>query len=274
MSGTVEKLVLTRGSRSGHLRPRRQPVCQGTWRCELIEYQQVSKQYSAKVRALDDVSFDVAKGEFLFIVGPSGAGKSTLLRLAYREERPTAGTVIVDGRDVSKLRSPAVAYLRRNIGVVFQDFKLLPRKTVHENVAFALEVTGAGASEIRRRVGAVLDLVGLRSRHRAYPEELSGGEQQRTCLARAMANGPKILLADEPTGNLDPETGTELMQALYDISLLGTTVMVATHAHSIVDAFRCRVVRLEKGRLVRDDRKSGYWGADGVRLGYEGDGQP
>jgi cell division transport system ATP-binding protein len=237
----------------------------------LIEFDQVSKQYSARIHALDDVTLEVAKGEFVFVVGPSGAGKSTLLRLAYREEQPTSGRVVVDGRDVGKMRSNAVAYLRRNIGVVFQDFRLLPRKTVFENIAFALEVTGARPAETRRRVGAVLELVGLRNRHRAYPEELSGGEQQRTSLARAMANSPKILLADEPTGNLDPETGTQLMQALWDISLLGTTVMVATHAHSIVDAFRCRVVRLEQGRLVRDDRRSGYWGADSVHLGFSED---
>jgi cell division transport system ATP-binding protein len=237
---------------------------------QLIEFRGVSKHYSARVHALTDVALEVAKGEFVFVVGPSGAGKSTLLRLVYREESPTSGRVIIDGRDVGALRPAAIPLLRRQIGVVFQDFKLLPRKTVFENVAFALEVTGVRPSEIRRRVGAVLDLVGLRNRHRAYPEELSGGEQQRTCLARALANSPKILLADEPTGNLDPETGTELMQALWDVSLMGTTVMVATHAHSIVDAFRCRVVRLEKGRLVRDDLRSGYWGPGGLKLTRDG----
>jgi len=226
----------------------------------VIEFRDVSKEYQGGIYALADIDLVIDKGEFVFVVGPSGAGKSTLLRLAYRADLPTSGQVTVDGRDVASLHSNQVAFLRRNIGVVFQDFKLLPRKTVFENVAFAMEVTGARPNEIRRRAAQVLDLVGLRARSKAFPLELSGGEQQRTCLARAMVNSPKILLADEPTGNLDPETGIQLMQALFDISLLGTTVVVATHAQTIVDCFRTRVVRLDKGRLTRDDSLGGYWG--------------
>ncbi len=238
----------------------------------MIEFRNVSKQYQGSVRALSDVSLSIGKGEFVFIVGPSGAGKSTLLRMVYRAETPTAGDVFVDGRNVAALHHTQIPYLRRNIGVVFQDFKLLPRKTVFENVAFALEVTGARPSDTRRRVTAVLDLVDLRARAKAYPNELSGGEQQRTCLARAMVNSPRILLADEPTGNLDPETGSTLMQALHDISLLGTTVVVATHAHSIVDTFRTRVVRVEKGFLVRDDALGTYWGPRGFNPLHDGMG--
>jgi cell division transport system ATP-binding protein len=226
----------------------------------VIEFRDVSKEYQGGIYALADIDLVIDKGEFVFVVGPSGAGKSTLLRLAYRADLPTSGQVTVDGRDVASLHSNQVAFLRRNIGVVFQDFKLLPRKTVFENVAFAMEVTGARPNDIRRRAAQVLDLVGLRARSKAFPLELSGGEQQRTCLARAMVNIPKILLADEPTGNLDPETGIQLMQALFDISLLGTTVVVATHAQTIVDCFRTRVVRLDKGRLTRDDALGGYWG--------------
>lgn len=262
MSIPVERHVLARGSRIIQAQtPIANPPTSGG--VDLIEFRNVSKQYQGSVRALSDVSLSIGKGEFVFIVGPSGAGKSTLLRMAYRADVPTSGDVFVDGRNVAALRHSQVPFLRRNIGVVFQDFKLLPRKTVSENVAFALEVTGARPADIRRRVAGVLDLVGLRARARAYPNELSGGEQQRTCLARAMANSPKILLADEPTGNLDPETGNHLMQALFDISLVGTTVVVATHAQAIVDAFRTRVVRLEKGHLVRDDALGSYWGPRG-----------
>lgn len=228
--------------------------------CFLIEFREVSKTYDNHIRALVDVDLYVGKGEFVFVVGPSGAGKSTLLRMVYREDRPSQGHVLVDGKDVSRLRPASVPYLRRNIGVVFQDYKLLPARTAYENVAFALEVTGAGAYEIKRRTLQALELVGLRGRQRSYPHELSGGEQQRTSLARAIVNSPKILVADEPTGNLDPQAGAELMNYLLNISLLGTTVMVATHARSIVDELQCRVIRLERGRVVRDDARAGYYG--------------
>lgn len=236
----------------------------------MIEYRGVSKRYAGGISALSQVDLFVGKGEFVFVIGPSGAGKSTLLRLAYRADVPSTGEVIVDGRNVAAMRPSQVPYLRRNIGVVFQDFKLLPSRTVYENIAFAMEVTGAKPNEIRRRAAQVLDLVGLRGRAKAFPQELSGGEQQRTCLARAMVNSPKILLADEPTGNLDPETGTQIMQALFDISLLGTTVVVATHAQTIVDSFRTRVVRLDRGEVTRDDGFGGYWGPLNPRAGGGG----
>ncbi|OGS70637.1 MAG: cell division ATP-binding protein FtsE [Firmicutes bacterium RBG_13_65_8] len=226
----------------------------------MIEFHEVTKVFGGHIRALSDVDLFIGKGEFVFVVGPSGAGKSTLLSLIYREDLPTSGFVVVDGRNLNSLRRPSVPYLRRGIGVVFQDYRLLPRKTVWENVAFALEVTGAGKAETRKRVVHVLELVGLRSRQRNYPNELSGGEQQRTCLARALVNSPKILLADEPTGNLDPEAGLNLMHRLADISVLGTTVVIATHAKPIVDLFRARVVRLERGRVVSDALRAGYDG--------------
>ncbi|MDP2872286.1 MAG: cell division ATP-binding protein FtsE [Bacillota bacterium] len=226
----------------------------------MIEFRNVSKVYDHNIRALAGVDFRVGKGEFVFVVGPSGAGKSTMLRMVYREELPSEGQVFVEGRDLARLRAASVPYLRRGIGVVFQDFKLLPSRTTFENVAFALEVTGARSYEIKRRTTQALELVGLRGRQRAYPHELSGGEQQRTSLARAVVNSPKILVADEPTGNLDPQTGRQLMQYLHNISLMGTTVLVATHARSIVDEFQCRVVRLERGRIVRDDQRAGYFG--------------
>jgi len=233
----------------------------------LIEFHDVSKVFDNRVRALSEVDLFIGKGEFAFVVGPSGAGKSTLLRLIYRADLPTKGSVIVDGRNLGTMRRSAIPFLRRNIGVVFQDFKLLPRRNVHENVAFALEVTGLARSETRKRVAQVLDVVGLRSKQRSYPDELSGGEQQRVSLARALANSPKILLADEPTGNLDPEAGASLMRHLVEISLLGTTVLVATHAKPIVDVFRARVIRLERGRVVSDEERSGYDGSLSPRGG-------
>lgn len=230
----------------------------------VIEFRQVKKTYGDRIHALSEVDFHVGKGEFVFVVGPSGAGKSTLLRLIYREEVATEGQVIVDGRDVGRMKPRALPYLRRNVGVVFQDFKLLPARTLWENVAFPLEVTGARPHETRRRVAQVLDLVGLRGRSRAYPAELSGGEQQRACLARAMANSPGILLADEPTGNLDPATGAEVMHGLLSFSVMGTTVVVATHARPFVDSIHRRVVRLERGRVVSDEQNAGYGGPHGA----------
>ena len=224
----------------------------------MIRMDNVTKIYKGSVPALENVSLDVQKGEFVFLVGPSGSGKSTLLRLLTKEEEPTAGRIWVAGKDIGTLSSWKVPYLRRNIGCVFQDFKLLPRKTVRENVAFALEVIGRPRAQIRTQVPQILELVGLRNRIDAYPDELSGGEQQRVSIARAFVNRPLILLADEPTGNLDPKTSIGIMRLLDRINRTGTTVIMATHDQSIVDTMRRRVVELEGGRLVRDQARGVY----------------
>ncbi len=224
----------------------------------MIEFYDVTKTYPNGVTALRNVTATIAKGEFVFIVGPSGAGKSTLVRLVYRDDLPTSGYVFVNGVNLSKLRPSRVPYLRRSIGVVFQDFKLLPRKTAYENVAFAMRVTGATPREIARRVPATLELVGLADRADAYPNELSGGEQQRTALARAIVNHPVVLVADEPTGNLDPATSWGIVKLLLEINRRGTTVLMATHAKTIVDAARRRVIALERGCVVRDRQRSDY----------------
>lgn len=210
--------------------------------------------------ALRDINIRISRGEFVFLVGPSGAGKSTLLRLLYREELPTVGEVWVDNRNLNLLRPRDVPYLRRRIGVVFQDFehKLLPHKTVFENVAYALLVTEASRREINRRVPAVLDLVGLGERSDRYPHQLSGGEKQRVALARAMVNNPALLLADEPTGNLDPRTALEIMGLLTEINRRGTTVVVASHAEYIVNTFRKRVICLREACVVRDQERGVY----------------
>ncbi|PZN09444.1 MULTISPECIES: cell division ATP-binding protein FtsE [Thermaerobacter] len=224
----------------------------------MIEFINVSKVYPNGVTALEDVSLHVERGEFVFLVGPSGAGKSTLVRLIYREETPTQGVVMVDGLNVGRLRRRDVPFLRRQMGVVFQDFKLLPNRTAYENVAFAMFVTGHTPRQIRRRVPEVLELVGLRDKAGALPSELSGGEQQRVAVARAVVNHPKILLADEPTGNLDPETAWGIMELLVEINRRGTTVLVATHAQTIVNALKRRVVRLEGGRIAADHAQGVY----------------
>jgi cell division transport system ATP-binding protein len=229
----------------------------------LIHLRSVTLVYPNGVRALDHVSLDIAKGSFVFLVGHSGTGKSSLLRLLYRETVPTSGEVTVDGVRVDRLRRSRVPQLRRNVGVVFQDFKLLPNKTVWENVAFAMQVTGAATRDVRRQVPRVLDLVGLSHKSRMLPSELSGGEQQRTAIARALVNNPKILLCDEPTGNLDPSNTTEIMELLLRINLKGTTVVVATHNQSVVDRMRRRVVRLEDGRILTDEER-GYYFLDGA----------
>lgn len=210
--------------------------------------------------ALRDVNIHIERGEFVFLVGPSGAGKSTLLRLLYREERPTSGEIWVNNYCLNVLRSKHVPQLRRSLGVVFQDFdhKLLPSKTIFDNVAFALVVTEASRREISRRVPAVIEMVGLSGKERLYPHQLSGGERQRVSLARAMVNQPVLLLADEPTGNLDPETAMEIMSLLVEINDRGTTVLVATHAEHIVNAFRKRVIALKEGCLVRDEERGLY----------------
>ncbi|RJQ08311.1 MAG: cell division ATP-binding protein FtsE [Bacillota bacterium] len=235
----------------------------------MIEFYEVSKTYLNGVTALRDVTITIAKGEFVFVVGLSGAGKSTLARLVYREELPTKGYVFVNGVNLARLKPRAVPYLRRNIGVVFQDFKLLPRKTAYENVAFALRVTGASPREIARRVPACLELVGLGGKGDAYPDELSGGEQQRTALARAIANHPLVLVADEPTGNLDPTTSWDIVRLLLEVNQRGTTVLMATHAKHIVDAVRRRVITLDKGLVVSDKLRGGY-GDGGERAWAQG----
>jgi cell division transport system ATP-binding protein len=224
----------------------------------MISVQQVSKIYRGSVPALDDVSVEVEKGEFVFIVGPSGSGKSTFIRLLLKEEEPTRGQIFVAGKRLDRMSSWKVPHLRRNIGTVFQDFKLLADKTVFENVAFALDVIGKPKSAIDTRVPEILELVGLGEKLNSYPDELSGGEQQRVSIARACVNRPLILLADEPTGNLDPATSVDIMRLLDRINRIGTTVVMATHDHAIVDAMRRRVIELETGRVVRDQERGVY----------------
>lgn len=225
----------------------------------MIRFQNVTKVYqNATSPSLNGVNLRIEKGEFVFIVGPSGAGKSSLIKMLYREELPTSGQVVVGGRDIARLRPSEVPYLRRNLGVVFQDYKLLPERTVFDNVAFALEVTEAPRREVARRVPAALEMVGLRHKANARPTELSGGEQQRIAMARAIVRNPMVILADEPTGNLDPENSYAIMRLLLDINRMGATVVVATHARELVNDFRQRVVALEKGVVVRDEERGTY----------------
>ncbi len=224
----------------------------------MITYENVTKVYKGDVVALRDISVEVAKGEFLFLVGPSGSGKSTFLRLLLREELPTEGNIVVAGREITKLSRWKVPHLRRNIGCVFQDYKLLDTKTVYENVAFALEVIGRPKNVIQSQVPQILDLVGLTSKAKNFPNELSGGEQQRVSIARAFVNRPLILLADEPTGNLDPATTVGIMRLLDRINKTGTTVVMATHDQRIVDAMRRRVIELDRGEMVRDQSRGVY----------------
>jgi cell division transport system ATP-binding protein len=228
----------------------------------VIRLENVTKTFrrgrDGEVTALDDVTVEVTKGEFVFIVGPSGSGKSTLMRLLTREQRPDSGEVWVAGKNLRRLRSWKIPLLRREIGYVYQDFKLLPTKTVRENVAFALEVIGRRRQEIRERVPEVLELVGLTDKADSLPHELSGGQQQRVSVARAFVNNPRLLLADEPTGNLDPATSVEIMKLLDRINRTGTTVVMATHDQQIVDSMRRRVVELEDGRVVRDQSRGVY----------------
>ncbi len=224
----------------------------------MIEFRNVTKYYDNGVLALEDVSFRIERGEFVFIVGPTGMGKTTLLKLIYREELPTRGDVLINGVNITKLRPHQVALLRRRLGIVFQDFKLLPNKTVYENVAFAMEVLGYSKREIRNRVGRVLDIVGLLHKSNCYPSELSGGEQQRTSIARALVNNPPIFIADEPTGNLDMATSWEIMEFIKKINARGTTVIMATHNKEIVNAMRERVISLYKGRIIKDEYNGSY----------------
>lgn len=225
----------------------------------MIEFINVTKRYDeGDVIALDDVSFKVEKGEFVFLVGPSGAGKSTLTELIIKEEVMTKGEIIINGQALSNLPDKKIPYLRRNIGMVFQDFRLLPGRTVYENVAFAMQVTGASSRTIKRNVPSVLNMVGLSHKMDMTPDQLSGGEQQRVSLARAMVNHPPIIIADEPTGNLDPENAQEIMNLLDDINKKGTTMIVATHAKNFVDEMQKRVLAIEHGKLVRDEEKGAY----------------
>ena len=224
----------------------------------MIRFETVTKTYKGEVVALREASAEIQRGEFVFLVGPSGSGKSTFIRLINREEVPDAGKILVAGKDVSSLSSWKVPYLRRNIGYVFQDYKLLPKKTVTENVAFALEVIGRPRPIIKRQVPAILELVGLSRKADRLPEELSGGEQQRISIARAFVNRPLILLADEPTGNLDPATSVGIMRLLDRINRSGTTVVMATHDRGIVDTMRRREIELDRGMLVRDESRGVY----------------
>ncbi len=223
----------------------------------MIEFKNVSKVYDTGTEAVHNANFRIDKGEFVFLVGSSGSGKSTLIKLILKEEEPTRGNIIINGKDTTFLKPKKVPFLRRSMGVVFQDFRLLPDKTVYENVAFAMYIVKATPRHIRRQVPMVLSLVGLSAKAKMYPNELSGGEQQRVALARALVNNPSMIIADEPTGNLDPDTAWEIMNLLNDINLRGTTVVMATHAKNIVDAMNKRVIHIHQGNIVRD-QKGGY----------------
>ena len=224
----------------------------------IIAMDHVSKQYSTGVEALSDVSIRIHKGEFVFVVGKSGSGKSTFIKLLLKELNPTEGRIFVGGRQVTNLKRKQVSLYRRKIGVVFQDFRLLKNKTVFENVAFAQEIIGMTKRDIARNVPIMLEMVGLKGKEKMYPHELSGGEQQRVAIARALINQPTILLADEPTGNLDPKTAWDIMMLLEEVNKMGTTVVVVTHNTDVVDVMQKRVINLEDGVLVRDEKKGGY----------------
>ncbi|MCO4529219.1 cell-division ATP-binding protein FtsE [Streptococcus infantarius subsp. infantarius] len=224
----------------------------------LIEMKGVTKKYHRSTTALRDINVSINPGEFVYIVGPSGAGKSSFIKLLYREEKVSAGILKVGEFNLTKMKKRQIPILRRSIGVVFQDYKLLPKKTVFENVAYAMQVIGEKPREIKKRVPEVLELVGLKHKMRSFPDQLSGGEQQRVAIARAIVNNPKVLIADEPTGNLDPEISWEIMQLLERINLQGTTVLMATHNKQIVDNLRHRVIAIEEGRIVRDEEEGEY----------------
>ena len=224
----------------------------------IIAMDHISKQYSTGVEALSDVSIRIHKGEFVFVVGKSGSGKSTFIKLLLKELNPTEGRIFVGGRQVTNLKGKQVSLYRRKIGVVFQDFRLLKNKTVFENVAFAQEIIGMTKRDIARNVPIMLEMVGLKGKEKMYPHELSGGEQQRVAIARALINQPTILLADEPTGNLDPKTAWDIMMLLEEVNKMGTTVVVVTHNNDVVDVMQKRVINLEDGVLVRDEKKGGY----------------
>ena len=224
----------------------------------MIQMREVSKTYDTGVVALNHVNVDIKKGEFVFVVGPSGAGKSTFIKMLFRGELPTEGKLLVNGHDVVHMERSEVPYLRRELGVIFQDYRLLPDKTVFENVAFALQVIEAPRRTMQRSVNSVLDVVGLRDKYRSFPSQLSGGEQQRVAIARAIVNNPSIVIADEPTGNLYPETSWDIMDIFRRINKAGTTIVMATHDRNIVDTMKRRVIAIEDGRIVRDQQRGGY----------------
>lgn len=229
----------------------------------MIKLENVTKVYKTGVRALNEMNVNIGPGEFVYVIGPTGAGKSTFIKLLYREEKATSGTVVVAGQDVSKIRNSKVPYFRRNIGVVFQNFRLLPKKTVFENIAFALEVTDTPRIEIRKKVRKTLELVGLEDKTNAFPHELSGGQQQRVAIARAIVNNPKVLIADEPTGNLDPDTSQEIIELLERINEVNnTTILVVTHDKEIVQKYKKRTILIEDGCIKTDTSTGGY--ANGI----------
>jgi cell division transport system ATP-binding protein len=263
----TERHLRRRARRDAHARPApapASPASAGTPGA-IVEFAGVTKRYDSGTVALDDVSFAVVPGEFVFLVGASGSGKSTTMRLLIKESEPTAGTVHVAGRDLAAIPRKKVPYYRRNLGVVFQDFKLLPNRTVYDNVAYALQVTGGTRREIRHKVPDILRLTGLATKLHNYPDQLSGGEQQRVSVARAFVTHPPLLLADEPTGNLDPETSIGIMQLLYRINRTGTTVLVATHDVEMVNKMRRRVIELAGGRVVRDEKAGAYTADESTR---------
>lgn len=225
---------------------------------DLIRFQKVTKKYKNGVVAVNDVSLSIEKGDFVFIIGSTGCGKSSLIKMLYREEKPTSGKILVGGIDVAKLKNWKVFKIRRKIGVVFQDFKLLQKLTVYENVAFALEIFGLPKSEVYKKVTKVLDLVGLKNKAKQYPTQLSGGEQQRVAIARAIVNEPKLLICDEPTGNLDEDTSMEIMNVLEEVNKLGTTIIMVTHDTEIVNKMKKRVILLDSGRILKDYEKGTY----------------
>lgn len=224
----------------------------------MIEFVNVVKKYNHDVKALDDINLKIEKGEFAFLVGPSGSGKSTFLKLMIREEDVTSGKILIDGKDVGKIKPKEIPYLRRKIGFVFQDFRLLYDRTVAENIAFALRIIEASEREIRSQTKSVLEMVGLSGKENYYPNQLSGGEQQRVALARALATKPPIIIADEPTGNLDPSTADEIFKTLLEINARGTTILIVTHARDIVNRLNKRVIALDHGKIVKDEERGGY----------------
>ncbi len=238
-------------TRPTEVAPRRRPAPKPA--APVVEFKDVTKVYDGGAVGLDRASMRVGRGEFVFLVGPTGCGKSTCIRLLLKELEASKGDILIAGRNLTEISRKKVPYLRRNIGVVFQDYKLLPNRTVYDNVAYSLQVIGETRQEIRRKVPDILRLVGLSTKLHNYPDELSGGEQQRVSIARAFVNHPPLLLADEPTGNLDPETSIGIMQLIYRINRTGTTVIVATHDHSMVDKMRRRVIELQEGRIIRDE---------------------